>query len=131
MKKSFKRIIATALATTLCAGVSSISASAYANSASWNLYYNPYQVRDFQTLQLVTYGNGYLACMTGKTGGSANYVVISSSNIQNPPEPITELNEKVPLKYSYSAYDYVLIDVDFEWSGGTYLSNQGYIKINA
>ena len=129
MKKSFKRIIATALATTLCAGVSSISASAYGNAASWNVYYNPYQIKDNQTLTLVTYGDGYRAKITGMSGEAyINEVYVDSESVDDG-RRLNVLDNYAYFDFKQSSEKYVMFTVDFYWEGGTYVSNQGLVEI--
>lgn len=135
MKFSIKKLIATTLAAAALAGGSVIGASAYATSSDWNVYYNPYQVRDSQTLIVVTHGNGYKAEMTGRSGGTVNRVVLRCGSIE-PVNGESEINRTIdtlntPLEFSYklSLNPYISVEVDFEYANGTYYSNQGTFSI--
>lgn len=124
--------IAAALLCVVLVGISSNPVSAASDLATWMLKVDPSGYTTSQTKVLNTYGAGYVAYITTKSGTSpTNGVTITASSATlDKTVHLDTANAKLPFNaVSYSGKTISFI-VKLNWESGYIAYNNGTIRIN-
>ncbi len=118
---------------TMTVGIGGMGVNAAGDATTWGVYYTPHAEHSIDTCTVNTYGPGYKATCTSKSGnGALNYVVITSGNPRFPLDrtvQISEINTTVYFKTipTFSG-ELATFQVELMCTGGSYnSSNYGTI----
>ncbi len=131
MGKKAKKIAAALLCVVLV-GISSNPVSAASDLATWTLKVNPAGYTTSQTKTINTYGPGYVAYITTKSGTSpTNGVTITASGATlDKTVHLDTANARFPFNtVSYSGKT-ITFTVKLNWTSGYIAYNNGTISIN-
>lgn len=131
-----KKAMASLLAiVTMTVGIGSMGVNAAGDATTWGLYYTPHAEHSVEIYSVNTYGPGYKATCTSKSGnGALNYVVITSADSRFPLDKtvkISEINTTVYFKTvpTFSG-EMASFKVELMCTGGNYnSSNYGTLAI--
>lgn len=131
MGKKAKKIVA-ALLCMILVGVSSNPVSAASDLATWTLKVDPGGYKTSQNVVINTYGPGYVAYITKKSGDSpTNSVTITApSAILNKTVHLDTANAKFPFNTVGYSGTTITFTVQLNYASGYKTYNNGTIRIN-